>query len=173
MQKRPHGATQCTVKSLPCAWKFRKRISTHTTAPLFFFCRGTVQAFGRGRRPHVVNERSDSGDHVRPPGHNGIASGGSRDFGLPLFAGEPSKPLDGGGQPSRCERAERSEDHVRRRPQRDCSGGTDLFGGLAPAEVEERSDVYSTGATSVFVRRRLRHQAEERSDVYPKGAATD
>lgn len=66
-----------------------------------------------------------------------------------------------------------SGDHVRRRLQRDCSRGTDLFGVLTPAEVEEQSDVYSTGATSVFVRRRLRHQAEERSDVYPFGAATD
>jgi hypothetical protein len=79
----PTERPRCAVKSLPCAWKFRLRISTHTTAPL-------------------------------------------------SFAGELFKPLNGGGQPSRCERAERSGDHVRRRPQRDCSWGNRLVRGACP-----------------------------------------
>ena len=124
--ERPH----CAVKSLPCALKFRLRISTRSTAPLSFAGEPSKPLDGGGQ-PSRCERAERSGDHVRRRPQRDCFGRKPR-LRSSSFAGEPSKPLDGGGQPSRCERAERSEDHVRRRSQRDCSGGTDLFGGACP-----------------------------------------
>lgn len=108
--EQPH----CAVKSLPCAWKFRSRISTHTTAP-FSFAGEPFKPLNGGGQPSRCERAERSGDHVRPQGHNGIAHGGSRDFGLPLSQGNRSSLWTGAVSPPDVNERSDSGDHVRLR----------------------------------------------------------
>ena len=106
MQKRPHGATPLRGKitavrvEIPLA-DFNVFDNT------YFLLQGNRPSLWTGAvSPPGVNERSEAETTCARRDTTGLLTE-EAESSVFLFAGEPFKPLNGGGQPSRCERAER------------------------------------------------------------------